>query len=432
MQPDGNIVTLDRRPIGDSLPEIRSTTRQPIVTQRLTGGPAQSLSDARAAGVYQALEDAVSHRSQVQVLAEVEASGERGRGGAGYPTGAKWKVCAKTPSDVRYVIANGDEGDPGSYVDRVLMEHDPHAILEGMALCGYAVGAEQGVVFVRWEYPRAYEVMCEAVEEARRARLLGRGILGHDLEFNVTVMRGQGGYVCGEETALINAIEGERGEVRLRPPYPAESGLWGRPTIVNNVETLVNIPWIIQHGAEAYRALGTQESSGNKVICLNSGFSRPGMVEVEFGTPLAQVIEEAGSGAGAKQVLAVLLGGPMGTLLTPDRWDVPICYDEMRRRSISLGHGGVVAILEDTDCRALFENLIQFMADESCGKCVPCRAGSKRLMEMVQAGAYRRDEIEATLGVVAAASLCPFGHETPGPLRDLLELFGDQILCEQK
>jgi len=382
--------------------------------------------------VYQALELAVSDRSPAQVLAEVESSGERGRGGAGFPTGAKWRVCAQTPSDVRYVIANGDEGDPGSYVDRVLMEHDPHAILEGMALCGFAIGAEQGVVFVRWEYPRAYEVMCEAVEEARQAGLLGRKILGQDMEFDVTVMRGQGGYVCGEETALINAIEGERGEVRLRPPYPAESGLWGKPTIVNNVETLVNIPWIIQHGAEAYRDLGTQESSGNKVICLNSGFSRPGMVEVEFGTPLAQVIEEAGSGFGAKKILAVLLGGPMGTLLTPDRWGVPICYDEMRRRGISLGHGGVVAVLEDTDCRALFENLIRFMAEESCGKCVPCRAGSRRVLEMEQPGPCQRDEIDAMLEVVAAASLCPFGQETPGPLQTLLGQFGAQILGEQE
>jgi len=413
----------DDAPAAEPHPEVRSIAREAVVTRRLAEGGAAELDEARAHGVWAALERALTKPPEA-VLEAMERSGERGRGGAGFPTGRKWRVSAETPSELKYVIANGDEGDPGSYVDRLLMEEDPHAVLEGMALCAYAVGASRGIVYVRSEYPRAKAALAAAITAARNEGFLGQKILGHDFDFEVEVFPGMGSYVCGEETALISAIEGFRGEVRLRPPYPAVAGLHGRPTVVNNVETLVNVPWIVQNGPEAYRALGTEASPGTKALCFNHGFDRPGIVEVEFGLPLQEAIEAAGGGADGTRLEAVLIGGPMGSAVFPDHWDVPLCYGAMSARGIQLGHGGLVALPEGADVAALVIHWLEFMREESCGKCVPCRLGSRRGHELARrlaAGEDVRATLERLLDVVSQTSLCAFGRLLPRPVLELLE-----------
>ena len=408
----------------DPQPAIRALGPA-LVTARVAAGDCSGLEAARAAGVWQTLEQAVMRPAR-EVLDAMIASGERGRGGAGFPTGRKWQACASAAGP-KVVIANGDEGDPGSFIDRVLLELDSHAVLEGLALCAFAVGAEEGIVYVRGEYPRAAKRMERAVEEARRAGWLGAALAGSGFRCDVQVRRGHGSYVCGEETALLNALEGRRGEVRLRPPYPTESGLDGLPTVVNNVETLINVPWIVGRGAEAYAALGTHASSGTKALCLARGFARPGILEVPFGTSLRQVVEgHGGGGRDGRAIRALCLGGPMGSIAPPGTWDVPICYAAMRERGLELGHGGIVPVLEGDDPRALLHHWLGFFADESCGKCVPCGLGSRRALAMLEAGAARRD-LEALLDVIAAGSLCAFGQRLPATVQTLLARFGDEI-----
>ncbi|WP_193212685.1 NADH-ubiquinone oxidoreductase-F iron-sulfur binding region domain-containing protein [Luteolibacter marinus] len=412
------------------LPDIRCHARMPVVTRRIGRGGAATLAAARESGAYEILARALKG-SPAEVLAAMDHAGERGRGGAGFPTGKKWRSCAETPADRRYVIANGDEGDPGSFIDRVLMEADPHGVIEGMLLCGYAVGAAEGIVFVRSEYPQALAVMQAAVAEARNAGCIGTNILGSGFDFEITVIQGMGSYVCGEETALINALEGKRGEVRIRPPYPTEEGLHGCPTVINNVETLVNVPFIVADGGESYAALGSPGSKGTKALSLNRGFVRPGIVEVEFGTSLRQVIEDfGGGGRDGKPLAAVLLGGPMGNVLTPAEWDVPVCYEAMRARGIELGHGGLVAVPEDADFRALLEHWIRFMVDESCGKCVPCRLGSQCAANALNAGTSEsttRARLDELFAAMEQGSLCAFGRSIPRPMRQLVANFRDRI-----
>jgi NADH:ubiquinone oxidoreductase subunit F (NADH-binding) len=404
------------------IPDIRTECNTPVVLERVARGDHSSLHDAQAAGAYEGLRAALA-ASPEQVVQAMVDSGERGRGGAAYPTGVKWRQCAVTTGSKKYVIANGDEGDPGSFVDRVLMEMDPHTIIEGIAIAAHAVGATEGIVYIRSEYPRAAEVMRGAIRDAESAGFLGQNILGPGFSFVLQVFTGKGSYVCGEETAMLNAIEGLRGEVRLRPPYPADSGLFGLPTLVDNVETLCNVPWIVRHGATAYRALGTAESSGTKAICLNHGFGRPGIVEVEFGTPLRTVINQfAHGGAAGVELEAVLMGGPMGSVVGPGDWDVSICYDAMALRGLSLGHGGIVAVPQGTDWDALLQHWLEFMAHESCGKCVPCRLGSKRALALARSasGADRISSLDSLFALMEDASLCAFGRLMPGPMRQIM------------
>ncbi|MEX2208358.1 MAG: NADH-ubiquinone oxidoreductase-F iron-sulfur binding region domain-containing protein [Myxococcota bacterium] len=403
------------------LPEIRSLARRAIVTERIARGDHHPLARAREAGVWAALERAV-HGDPASVLRALEMSGERGRGGAGFPTGAKWRHAAATTSAEKYAVANGDEGDPGSFIDRLLLESDPHAVLEGLALCAFAIGARHGIVYVRSEYPRAAERVESAIAEARAAGLLGASVAGSDFALDVHVVRGEGSYVCGEETALIGALEGRRGEVRVRPPYPTSQGLFGKPTVVNNAETLVNAPWIVRNGPDAFRALGTRASRGTKAISLNAGFARPGIVEVEFGVSLRELVEGAAGGARDGGALAaVALGGPMGSVLLPDEWDVPVCYEALGAREIELGHGGIVALPVGTDFRALARDWLAFMADESCGKCVPCRVGSNRAKGLADARTREADTaLLPLLDVIADASLCAFGQSIPAPVRTIL------------
>ncbi len=404
---------------------VRCLAPEPIVTRR-AGDDYSQLEKARSAGAYSAWFKALEGNPE-DILSTLERSGERGRGGAGFPTGQKWRSCAEAKEEPRYVIANGDEGDPGSFIDRVLMENDPHGIIEGMLLCAYAVGASQGIVFIRSEYPKAITRMQEAIDQARAA-----GILGSEatFPFEISIFPGMGSYVCGEETAMLNAIEGLRGEVQIRPPYPTQEGLYGKPTVVDNVETLVNIAPILDKGAEAYSALGTRDSSGTKAMCLNHGFARPGIVEVEFGTTLRELIEEAGGSANGKPLEAVILGGPMGSLLLPEQWDVPICYELMAQQGIELGHGSLVALPEGTDYRALLEHWLKFMRDESCGKCVPCSLGSQKAWHLVRDRIHQpecRSQLERLFEVMEQGSLCAFGQYMPEAMRQMIQYFGDRI-----
>jgi NADH:ubiquinone oxidoreductase subunit F (NADH-binding) len=427
----------DGRPVGVGVadwPEIRNFARVPVVTRRVLAGGAATLAQARKLGVYDALAAALEG-TPGKVLAAMEESGQRGRGGAAYPTAWKWQACASASDRRRYVVANGDEGDPGSFLDRILMEEDPHTILEGLAICGFAVGAGEGIVFIRSEYPKAIEVMERAIAEARGAGLIGTNILDQGFDFEVRVVTGMGSYVCGEETALLNAIEGRRGEVRIRPPFPTQCGLYGHPTVINNVETLANVPFILEDGGVAFSSLGTPASRGTKALCLNRGFARPGIVEVEFGTPLRTVIEDLGGGGRhGHKLAAVLLGGPMGSVVMPEQWDTPVCYDAMRSNGIELGHGGLVAVAEDADFRGLLAHWIRFMIEESCGKCVPCRLGSQCAENALRSGRPEAEVRARLLELFAAmegGSLCAFGQSMPHPMRQLLENFGHRIFGKE-
>jgi NADH:ubiquinone oxidoreductase subunit F (NADH-binding) len=440
LRPDGGVIVhaaaetvgalLHGAPGRPAPPEIRCASRSAIVTRRIGRGDHSPLATARADGAYEALRAAL-RRAPAEIIATIEASGERGRGGAAFPTGLKWRRCAEADGlGDRFVVANGDEGDPGAFIDRVLMELDPHGVLEGLAIAAYAVGARRGIVFVRSEYPEAQRRMRSAIDEAARAGILGPSVLDTAFALDVTVVAGMGSYVCGEETALLNAIEGRRGEVRIRPPYPAERGLFGRPTVVDNVETLVNVPWIVEHGAAEYARLGTKGSAGTKAICLNRGFARPGIVEIEFGARLRDVVREGGGARDGGPLDAVLLGGPMGSVLAPSDWDVPICYDAMAARRVRLGHGGVVALPAGTDWREILVHLLDFMRRESCGRCVPCAIGSQRAFELASAPAaapHDRAVLADLLSVISDASLCAFGREAPKPLREILARFGARI-----
>ena len=397
-------------------PTVRCVAREAIVTERLLGTTPLAVRDC-----YSGL-DAAGRMNPEAIVEGVLAAGLKGRGGAAYSTGRKWQLAAAASGDVKYIVANGDEGDPGSFIDRELMERDPHAILEGMAIAARAVGASKGIVFIRHEYPVACTTVHRAIVEATRA-----GRLGPETGFEVEVVRGQGSYVCGEETALLAAIEGHRGEVRPRPPFPVESGLFGRPTVVDNVETLANVGWIVRHGAKAYAAMGTESSRGTKALCFNRGFANPGIVEVEFGISLREaILDLGGGGRDGSELQAVLIGGPMGSIVTPDRWDVPVCFAAMAGAGINLGHGGLVAIPRGTDWAMLLRHLIGFMRDESCGKCTPCRLGSQRLHAIAAEGLQERDlpKAERILSLMRHASLCAFGRETPGPVETILQLMG--------
>jgi len=409
-------------------PAVRCTAPEPIVTARIGRGRFDALAAARRDGAYAALERALAGPPEA-VLAALERSRMRGRGGAGFPVAAKWRAGAMAPGPDRVVIANGDEGDPGSFVDRVLMEDDPHALLEGLLLCAYAVGAGEGIVFIRSEYPLAQQRVRAAIDEARAAGLAGSRIFGRDFACELRVVSGHGSYVCGEETALLNAIEGRRGEVRLRPPYPTERGLHGRPTVVNNVETLACVPAIVVRGGDWYARFGTPACSGTIALCFNAGFARPGIAEVEFGTPLRAAIDEAGGGAGGRRLDAVLLGGPMGSVVQPEAWDAPVDYDAMERRGIRLGHGGLVALPEGADLHGLLLHWLAFMRDESCGRCTPCRLGSARAHALLGGppGTASRDGVLRLFDVMEQASLCAFGQLLPGPMRELATLFRERV-----
>jgi NADH:ubiquinone oxidoreductase subunit F (NADH-binding)/NADH:ubiquinone oxidoreductase subunit E len=363
-----------------------------------------------------------------KLLDEVKQANVRGRGGAGFPAGVKWEFASRAQGH-KVIVVNADEGDPGSYIDKHLMERSPDLLLEGTALAGYAVGAPKGFIFVRSEYPRSVTVLEEAVARAREQGNLGQDIGGRGFDFEIEVFEGAGSYVVGEETALLNSLMGLRGTVTARPPFPAERGWHGRPTVVNNVETLCNIPYIAAKGAEAYQALSPGATPGTKLVCFNERFANPGMYEVSFGTPLEAICNELGGGlVDGHEIKALQIGGPLGGILPGTKLDTPFDFDELAAEGCMVGHGSIVAFDERTDMRELARHLLEFGAHESCGKCFPCRIGLQRGLEMVEReGPVDRDKMEALLETLELGSLCAHGGGMPAPIRSLIEHFGDEL-----
>jgi bidirectional [NiFe] hydrogenase diaphorase subunit len=376
-----------------------------------------------AHGGYAALERALTTMTPEEVLEQVRLSGLRGRGGAGYPTASKWSLLAAATDETKYVVANGDEGDPGAYMDRTIMEDDPHRVLEGLALAAYATGSSQAYIYVRAEYPRAVERLDRAIRVARRNRLLGRRILDSDFSLSVEVRIGAGAFVCGEETALLASIEGRRGTPRLRPPYPTESGLWGHPTMINNVETLANIPPIVARGGEWFASIGTPQSTGTKVFALAGDIVNTGLIEVPMGTTLREIVEDIGGGIpGGRSFKAAQTGGPSGGCIPAEFLDTPVDYDRLRRLGSIMGSGGLIVMDDEQRMPEVAKFFMEFSMDESCGKCTPCRAGTVQIHGLLDricrgegtAGDMRH--LEQLCAVVRDTSLCGLGQAAPNPV----------------
>jgi formate dehydrogenase iron-sulfur subunit len=369
-----------------------------------------------------------------EVVAQVTASGLRGRGGAGFPTGVKWQTVHDTPGERKFVCANADEGDSGTFADRMLIEGDPFTLLEGMAIAGHAVGATEGFVYLRSEYPDAIAVLRDALEIAYARGWLGEGILGSDVRFEVTLRVGAGAYICGEETSMLNSLEGRRGEVRAKPPLPAVEGLFGQPTVVNNVLSLATVPWVLAHGPDAHAALGHGRSAGTQVVQLAGNIARPGIVETAFGIPLRDLVERWGGGTrSGRPIGAVQVGGPLGAYLPPDALDLPYDYEAFAAAGAMVGHGGIVVFDDTFDAAAQARFAMRFCAAESCGKCTPCRVGSVRGVEVLDriiAGEDRSANLvllEDLCEVLADGSLCAMGGLTPMPVRSAIRHFPDHF-----
>jgi NADH:ubiquinone oxidoreductase subunit F (NADH-binding) len=395
--------------------KMRILSRAPIVLGPIIDGPISSLAASTARGGYRALDQALGW-PRAELMSAVELSGLRGRGGAGFPTGKKWRAVAEQKGSEKFVVANADEGDPGAYIDRFLLEDDPHRLIEALAIAGYAVGAAKGYIYLRKEYPQARSALEQSLLEARREGFLGERIVHSDFSFEVELVVGQGSYVCGEETALLNSIEGRRPEVRLRPPYPSECGLFGKPTLINNVETLANIPWIVRNGGEAFRRLGFSNSRGSKVLSLNSLFHAPGLYEVDFGITIRQIVEDFGGGLKSGNMKGVIIGGPLAGIIPPHLFGTPLGFDELAGIGASVGHGGVIAFDEHTSIAELVHHVFDFGAYESCGKCTPCRLGSRRIERLFQqilktghVPAHERKECIEIVSALEMTSLCGLG-----------------------
>ncbi|MFN8217392.1 MAG: NAD(P)H-dependent oxidoreductase subunit E [Solirubrobacterales bacterium] len=381
-------------------------------------------------GEWEGLRRALGELGPEGLLAEVEAAGVRGRGGAGFPAGTKWRFTRQSAGERKFVVANGDEGDPGSYIDKYLMERNPNLVLEGMALAGLAVGADHGFVLTRSEYPLSKPRLEAAAAAARAEGLLGDDVLGSGFGFDVTIVEGAGSYVVGEETALLACLQGLRGTVSARPPFPAERGVHGQPTVVNNTETLANIPFVAARGAEAYRALSPDsDSAGSKLVCFNERFARPTVVEVPFGLSVRELCEEVAGGLrDGAAIKAVQIGGPLGGILPASRLDTGFDFDPLAAEGCMVGHGSILAFDEATGMRDVARHLLRFGADESCGKCFPCRIGLRRAHEEFEAGApVDRARFEALLETLELGSLCAHGGGMPAPLRSLLKHFPDEL-----
>ncbi len=400
---------------GNLRPAIESRCRESIVLERIRGGPVRTLHDYQQQGGYSALQLALK-RTQAVVVDEVELSQLRGRGGAGFATGKKWLSVFRHASPEKFVVANADEGDPGAFIDRLLLEDDPHCLIEAMMICGYAVGATHGYIYLRKEYRDAECILVNALEEARSNGLLGSKVHGSTFTFDITLVTGRGSYICGEETALLNAIEGKRPEVRVRPPYPTTVGLFGKPTVVNNVETFANIPWIVLHGGAAFHSLGFSDSRGTKAVSLNSLFRRPGLYEVEFGITVREIVEEIGGGLRDGYLKGVMIGGPLAGIIPPELLDTQFGFEELQAIGASIGHGGVMAFDERTSIVDLVQHVFEFGAFESCGKCTPCRHGSRQVANLISHQSGSTSGVEPSvrwnqlIEALRQASLC--GHGT--------------------
>jgi len=382
---------------------------------------------------YAAIRRVVSEMSPSQVIEAVKNSGLRGRGGAGFPTGVKWAFCAANSSEVKYIICNADEGDPGAFMDRSVIEGNPHAVIEGMSIGAYAIGAHLGYVYIRAEYPLAVERLNKALSTARQKGYLGKGIHGSKFDFDIKVKLGAGAFVCGEETALIASIEGERGMPRAKPPFPANKGLWEKPTVINNVETLANLPYILRKGPEWFASLGSEKSKGTKVFALTGKIKNTGLIEVPMGIPLREIIYDIGGGIEAdRQFKAVQTGGPSGGCIPKEHIELPVDYENLIRIGSMMGSGGMV-VLDETDCMVnIAKFFLEFTQSESCGKCTPCRIGTKRLLEIltrITEGKGRESDMDLLLALsqdVKDASLCGLGMSAPNPVLSTLRYFRDE------
>lgn len=407
----------------DVRPRVEVQAREPVLLERIRAGGAGTLARYLALGGGVALQRALA-QPPGEVLAQVEASELRGRGGAGFPTGAKWLAVARQTASCKYVVANADEGDPGAFSDRLLMEEDPFRLIEGLRIAAHAVGACAGVIYLRCEYPAAASSLRRALTEAR-----GAGWLGAD--FDLTLHIGEGSYLAGEETAMLNAIEGRRPEVRVKPPQIFERGLFGAPTLVNNVETLCSIPWIVENGARRYAALGFSHSRGTKLLSLSSLFRRAGLYEVEFGITLRDIVERLGGGLRRGTLRGLMVGGPLAGLLPPTQLDVALGFEEMQAVGGAVGHGGVIAFGDDTSIRDIAAELFRFGADESCGKCVPCHLGVPLLARRFSPEQGDRPEgpreFDALVEALAATSLCGHGRGLAEFAQSLKRYFPDEV-----
>ncbi len=384
---------------------------------------------------YMALADCLLSKTPMEVISIVKQSGLRGRGGGGFPTGLKWEFTHKQESDTKYVVCNADEGDPGAFMDRSIMEGDPHSIVEAMTVCGYATGASKGLVYIRAEYPLAIQRLRTAIKQARDYGLLGDRIFGTDFSFDIEIRYGAGAFVCGEETALIHSMEGKRGEPTLKPPFPAESGYLGKPTNVNNVETFANIPIILTKGPEWFASIGTEKSKGTKVFALAGKINNVGLIEVPMGTTLREVIYDIGGGIkNGKKFKAVQTGGPSGGCLTEKHLDTPIDFDNLLAAGSMMGSGGMIVMDEDDCMVSVARFYLDFTVEESCGKCTPCRIGNKRLLELlnkITEGKATEKDLEAlsTLGrVIKDTALCGLGQTSPNPVLSTLDNFHEEYV----
>jgi bidirectional [NiFe] hydrogenase diaphorase subunit len=383
-----------------------------------------------AADGYQALHNVLREMSPAEVVEEITRSGLRGRGGAGYPTGIKWATVAKNKGERKFVVCNADEGDPGAFMNRSVLESDPHRVLEGMAIAAYAVGASQGYIYVRGEYPLAIERLQTAIKQASRLGILGTRVFATPFDFRIDIRIGAGAFVCGEETALMASVMGLRGTPTPRPPYPAEHGLWGMPTLLNNVETYANVPGIILRGADWFADIGTAQSKGTKVFCLTGKVVNTGLVEVPLGTPLRKIVEDIGGGVpGDGRIKAVQTGGPSGGCIPAELLDTPVDYESLTQLGSIMGSGGMIVMDQDNNMVDVARYFMEFCMDESCGKCIPCRAGTvqmHRLLSRILAGAAGPDELrllEELCDMVKHTSLCGLGQTAPNPTLSTLRYF---------
>ncbi len=388
---------------------------------------------------YQALAKCLTEYTPEQVIQIVKDSGLRGRGGAGFPTGVKWSFAAANQADQKYVCCNADEGDPGAFMDRSILEGDPNVVIEAMTIAGYAIGASQGYVYVRAEYPIAVQRLSKAIEEAREIGMLGKNILGSGFDFDIDIRLGAGAFVCGEETALMTSIEGKRGEPRPRPPFPAVKGLFGKPTILNNVETYANVPQIILHGAEWFNSVGTEKSKGTKVFALGGKIHNTGLVEVPMGTTLREIVEEIGGGIpNGKKFKAAQTGGPSGGCIPESFFDIEIDYDNLLSIGSMMGSGGLIVMDEDTCMVDIAKFFLEFTVEESCGKCTPCRIGTKRLLEILDKITKGNgemedlDKLEELCYYIKENALCGLGQTAPNPVLSTLRYFRDEYIAHIK
>lgn len=410
------------------------TKQEKVVLKNAGHIDPEDISEYMARGGYLALEKALKTMTPQQVVEEIKKSGLRGRGGGGFSTGMKWELAAKVPTiDEKFIICNGDEGDPGAYMDRSILEGDPHAVIEGMMIAAYAIGATEGWFYVRAEYPLAVERLQKAIQACRKNLLLGKNIMGTDFSFNIDIRLGAGAFVCGEETALIHSIEGARGTPRPRPPYPTNKGLWGKPSCVNNVETLANVSRILLKGADWFASFGTETSKGTKVFALTGQVEHSGLIEVPMGTTINEIVNEIGGGVPeGKTLKAVQSGGPSGGLIPAKLMDMPVCYEELKKIGSIMGSGGLIVIDDSSDMVALAKFYLDFTVDESCGKCAPCRIGGKQmllLLDKINRGRGKKKDLEQLKKIAFAmqkASLCGLGQTAPNPVLSTLRFYEEE------